>query len=162
MAKTKPQAEPKSFPLAILMYHTGKLLEDRLRTGFEGIGLHPSQGRVLHQLEREDGLEQRELASRMKVSAPTMSGILKRMEAKGLVERRSHPSDERVMCVFLTRTGRRKGKVARAVVAEVEQLLVSDLSRAQLRAAHSLLRHFRDQLGGVPPGPEPSIQSIIP
>ena len=148
--------------MAVLMQHAGKLLDDQLRVGFERIGLHPSQGRVLHLLERTGGLEQREIASMIMVSAPTVSGIIKRMDAEGLIERRSDTSDERVTRVSLTRKGRQKSKVVRTVVNEVERTLVAGLSRSQLRTAHRLLRLFRNNLGGGPPGPEPSVEAIIP
>lgn len=148
--------------MTILLQHTGKLLEDHLRIGFDGIGLHPSQGQVLHLLERGDGVSQGFLTSMMNVAPPTLSGILKRMEAAGLVDRQLDADDERVTRVFLTRKGRRKGAAARGVVDEIEEVLTSELTRAQLRSGHRLLRKLRDNLGGAPPGSEPPVESILP
>lgn len=162
MASLPKNPKPETFTLAVLMQHAGKLLEDRLRAGFDGIGLHLSQGRVLHLLGRRGSFEQQELAVMMRVSAPTVSGILKRMEAEGLVKRSPDAHDDRVTCVSLTRKGHQKGRAAEAVVNEVEQTLIAGLSQSQLRSAHSLLRQLRNNLGGEPPGHEPAVQKIIP
>jgi DNA-binding MarR family transcriptional regulator len=155
-------ASGPAFTLAILLQHTGRLLEDQLRRGFDELGLHAAQGQVLHLLEWGDGVSQRELTRMMKVAAPTVSGILTRMEVEGLVERRIDSADERITRVFLTRKGRRKGEGARACVQRVEQALITGLTRAQLRSAHRLLRRLRENLGGEPPGTEPTVQQILP
>jgi DNA-binding MarR family transcriptional regulator len=161
-ARPDDGASAPAFTLAILLQHTGRLLEDRLRRGFDDLGLHAAQGQVLHLLEWGDGVSQRELTRMMNVAAPTVSGILTRMEVKGLVERRIDAADERVTRVFLTRKGRGKGEAARASVQRVEQALIAGLSRAQLRSAHRLLRRLRENLGGEPPGAEPTVTQILP
>jgi DNA-binding MarR family transcriptional regulator len=160
-ARSDDEAGP-AFTLALLLQHTGKLLEDHLRRGFDALGLHPAQGHVLHLLEWGDGKSQRSLTRMMKVAAPTVSGILTRMEADGLVERRGDADDDRVTRVFLTRKGRNKGAAARAAVDRVERALVAGLSRTQLRSGHTLLRRLRDNLGGEPPGAEPTVEAILP
>ena len=161
MATKRTKGGP-AFTLAVLFQHAGKLLEDRMRRGFDGLGLHPAQGQVLHLLEWGEGVSQRSLSRMMNVAAPTVSGILKRMATDGLIERRLDADDERVTRVFLTRKGRRKSAASRAVIDEVERELTADLSRTQLRAAHRLLRHLRNNLGGAAPGPEPSVREILP
>lgn len=155
-------AELSAFTLTILMQHAGKLLDDHLRLAFKRIGLHPSQGHILHLLGRREGFSQSELTAMMKVAAPTVSGILNRMDAAGLIERRADSDDERVARVYLTRRGRRKVDAVRRVVDEAEHILIDGLTRAQLRSVHTILRKLRDNLGGGPPGPEPPVTSIIP
>ncbi len=169
-ARPSARARPRSdedqagpaFTLTILLQHTGKLLDDLLRRGFDDLGLHPAQGQVLHLLEWGDGVSQRSLTSMMNIAAPTVSGILKRMDEAGLIERRVDTEDERVVRVLLTRKGRRKGAAARALVDEVEQVLIAGLTRTQLRSSHRLLRKLRDNLGGSAPGSEPTVETIVP
>lgn len=98
----------------------------------------------------------------MKVSAPTISGIVKRMEADGLIERWSDAADERVSRIRLSRKGRAKARAARAIVDEVEDALIAGLTRSELRKAHQLLRQLRNNLDGNPPGPEPPVDEIVP
>jgi DNA-binding MarR family transcriptional regulator len=49
--------------------------------------------------------ETRDLASRMGVSRPTVSGVTDTLERRGLVERRLHPDDARRRTVALTGAG---------------------------------------------------------
>jgi DNA-binding MarR family transcriptional regulator len=51
--------------------------------------------------------ETRELAARMGVSRPTVSGVTDTLERRGLVERRDHADDARRRTVALTATGQR-------------------------------------------------------
>jgi DNA-binding MarR family transcriptional regulator len=51
--------------------------------------------------------ETRELAGRMGVSRPTVSGVTDTLERRGLVERRSHADDARRRTVALTAAGER-------------------------------------------------------
>jgi DNA-binding MarR family transcriptional regulator len=50
-------------------------------------------------------LEVREAADRMAVSRPTVSGVADTLERRGLIARRSHPSDARRRSLALTRAG---------------------------------------------------------
>ena len=107
-------------------------------------------------------MSQRILTRKMRIAAPTVSGVLNRMEAAGLIERRTDPGDQRITCVFLTRAGRARGRAARQVIDQVERQLIADLSDTQLRNAHSILRKLRNNLGGRPPGHELPVSQIIP
>jgi DNA-binding MarR family transcriptional regulator len=49
--------------------------------------------------------ETRDLALRMGVSRPTVSGVTDTLERRGLVERRTHPEDGRLRTVALTVAG---------------------------------------------------------
>jgi DNA-binding MarR family transcriptional regulator len=51
--------------------------------------------------------ETREVAERMGVSRPTVSGVTDTLERRGLVERRSHAGDGRLRTIALTAAGER-------------------------------------------------------
>ncbi len=141
-------------PLAVLLQHVGKLLDDRMRKAFKRIGLHSAQAHVLHVLASREGVNQRDLADQMMIAPPTMSGILSRMVKAEFVERRDDPEDERAVCVYLTRTGRSMCGKAEIAIATVEAELIEGFSATQLRSTHHLLRELRGNLGGYPPVPE--------
>ena len=65
----------------------------------------PPQWGVLSALLEEDGLTIGILSQRRAVDAPTMTGIVKRLEQVGLVERVHDREDRRVVRVFLTEEG---------------------------------------------------------
>lgn len=70
-------------------------------------------------LWEEDGVRVKDLSGRLRLDSGTMTPLLKRMEAKGLLERTRSTEDERVVLIRLTRKGknlkRRAAKVPAAV-----------------------------------------------
>jgi len=69
-------------------------------------GLTMSQARVLLHLLADDALTQSELARRMDVGTVTVGGLVDRLEARGLVERRTDETDRRAKRVCLTEKAR--------------------------------------------------------
>jgi DNA-binding MarR family transcriptional regulator len=85
------------------------------------------------------------LGELMQLDSGTLSPLLKRMEAAGLVRRARDPEDERRVLVSVTSAGRDRlgalGDVPRQIAAR------SGLSREQLRALHDTLRTVTERLG---------------
>jgi DNA-binding MarR family transcriptional regulator len=69
------------------------------------LDLAPAQALALHELEDGVPMSMRELAARMKCDPSNITGLIDRLEARGLVERRAHPSDRRVKYLALTGEG---------------------------------------------------------
>jgi DNA-binding MarR family transcriptional regulator len=69
------------------------------RAGFHG--LTRAQWVILFWLDRECGLTQKEMAERLEVEPITVARQIDRLEERGLVERRSDPSDRRVWRLHL-------------------------------------------------------------
>jgi DNA-binding MarR family transcriptional regulator len=69
------------------------------------LGLTPNDSRALGSLDPEAGRTMRSLADEWKCDASTATWIVDRLEAKGLAERTSHPTDRRVTLVVLTAAG---------------------------------------------------------
>jgi DNA-binding MarR family transcriptional regulator len=65
-------------------------------------GITPPQFEVLISLWTEDGLVLSELSKRLSRDGPTITGIIDRMEKKGLVRRERSITDRRVIMVFST------------------------------------------------------------
>ncbi len=68
-------------------------------------GLSPMQAHALRLLERPRPMS--ELAEALACDASNVTGIVDRLEARGLVERRGSPGDRRVKLLSLTEEGRR-------------------------------------------------------
>ncbi len=92
--------------------------------------LHPAQAGTLMQLDEEPGLPMHEIATRLACDNSNVTGIVDRLEARGLVTRRPGEQDRRVKYVVLTPLGREvreamNSKLARVPEA-VGQLSVED------------------------------------
>jgi DNA-binding MarR family transcriptional regulator len=76
--------------------------------------LSPAQCHVLHLLEPGHAVPMGELAGAMSCDASNVTGLVDRLEARGLIARQPSPADRRVKVLSLTAAGRR----VRAVMVE--------------------------------------------
>ncbi len=72
------------------------------RNSEAGLGLTPAEARTLSNVARIGPVRQSVLAERMGIEAMTLSACLDRLEAQGLVERATDPSDRRAKLVDTT------------------------------------------------------------
>ena len=78
--------------------------KQHVREVAEERGLSVAQVDVLRRL-RQGPSPMRRLADQMNCEASNLTGLVDRLEARGLVERQSYPDDRRVKCVALTESG---------------------------------------------------------
>ena len=79
-----------------------RLITTAMDKNLKSLGLTRSQLRVVLHLSRQDGLTQVSIADDLGMGKVAVGGLLDRLEAKGLVKRRPHPTDRRATCIFLT------------------------------------------------------------
>jgi MarR family transcriptional regulator, organic hydroperoxide resistance regulator len=73
----------------------------------QDVGLSPVQGMALLHLQADEPLTMSALAAALKCDNSNVTGIVDRLEAAGLVERRPAPHDRRVKTVAVTAHGAR-------------------------------------------------------
>jgi MarR family transcriptional regulator, organic hydroperoxide resistance regulator len=119
----------------------------------EPLGLTYPQYLVLLVLWERDGPAVKEIGARLHLDSGTLTPLLKRMEAAGLLRRERDAEDERQVRIRLTETGRS----LRAEAAEVQGALSCVLGEAEeaLAALRSGLTGLTSRLragGGAPQG----------
>jgi DNA-binding MarR family transcriptional regulator len=102
-------------------------------------GLHPGQEVLLMHLCDGGGLRHSELAEKLDVTAATVSRIVDRMEAGGLVRREGDGEDRRVSRVCLTPAGQRLIEPSEGVWAELERISFANLTADERRRLRRLL-----------------------
>ncbi len=108
-----------------------------LRASKPGCGSGASKREIILAIlsENEGGMRQNQLASAFRVSPSTLSEMLNRLEADGLIERRNDPADRRATLLTLTdEGGERVDRIrdqARRSFAEIFSAL-SDSEKRQL------------------------------
>jgi DNA-binding MarR family transcriptional regulator len=80
---------------------------ERLPSSWDELELSPVQCHVLHLIEPERPLPMRRLADTLGCDASNVTGLVDRLEARGLVERRPSADDRRVKAIHLTHSGSR-------------------------------------------------------
>jgi DNA-binding MarR family transcriptional regulator len=93
----------------------------------------PPQFGVLALLQEIDGVTIGTISQRRRVDAPTVTGIVKRLEQSGLVERRHDKVDRRVVKVYLTAEGRDIMKLLGVEVDNFDETLTRGISKAEQR-----------------------------
>jgi DNA-binding MarR family transcriptional regulator len=89
----------------------------------EPMGLTHPQYLVMLALWEEEPLRVSELARRISLEPATLSPLLKRLEAGGLVKRARDPHDERALAISLTPEGRRLRSRAEAIPPAIMERL---------------------------------------
>lgn len=91
----------------VALQHFGAQALERVEGELKTAGFPPLEWYdVLWALEREGPMRQRDLANHILVARYSLSRLVDRMEADGLVERRDCPDDLRGQEVHLTQAGR--------------------------------------------------------
>jgi MarR family transcriptional regulator, organic hydroperoxide resistance regulator len=135
-----------------------------LQVGFELVSAHfaaavaevdlaPAQARALHELALERPISMRELAERLKSDPSNVTGLIDRLEARGLVERRPHPSDRRIKGLALTAAGARLRARLFARLYSAPPAVASLAERDQ-RALRDVLQRVVSNSTGTPDTPD--------
>jgi DNA-binding MarR family transcriptional regulator len=72
----------------------------------EPLGLTRSQWGVIVYVGREPGIVQTKLAEKLEIGRMAVTGLIDRMELKGLVERKDDPDDRRTKRIYLSERAR--------------------------------------------------------
>jgi DNA-binding MarR family transcriptional regulator len=107
------------------------LLRKRFEQVARGSGLTRSQWQALAYLAQNEGINQSGLAELLDVEPITLSRILDRLEACGLIERHPDPSDRRVWILRLAPAARQKLIRARKLGEIARSEALTGLSEAE-------------------------------
>lgn len=108
------------------------------------LGLTYPQYVVMVTLWREDGLTVGQIGERVLLETNTVTPLLKRMEAAGLLRRTRGKTDERQVRVHLTDKGKALRVKARSIPNEVGLCFAHD--RAHIEKLTDEITHLRDTL----------------
>lgn len=107
------------------------------------------QWRVLKELSRGEGLPQVALAAAVDADPMTLSGILDRLQKRGLVRREQAPNDSRAKIVRLTSDGEALFRAAKVLGTELYQTAIEGMSPTELAVLAEGLVRMRNNLNGV-------------
>ena len=121
--------EQIGYLLKRLMHQFRHQVEERLRRSTDVSFAHLV---VLDQLQQEPGIAGARLARRLLVTAQTMTGLLRRLEADGAIERRPDPHNRRADRWYLLPAGMERLNSARCAGAPVMTQMLSQLSQKEV------------------------------
>jgi DNA-binding MarR family transcriptional regulator len=137
-------------PLGYLIHEVARLIKRRFEDEAKAHGITLAQWRALGQVATNDCITQREIADSMDADPMTVSGILDRLEKRGLIERYPDPSDSRAKLARLTPAGEELFQTARKVGLAMYENAIAGLSASERQALQTGLEKMRANLSGQP------------
>lgn len=137
---------PLDDQLCYAIYSAGMAIQRLYKPLLDALGLTYPQYLVLNVLWREDGQTVGGIAEQLALESSTLTPLLKRLEAAGLVRRTRNPDNERQVVIELTGGGRalqpQAGCLGEALLAASGQL------PERLGELNRNVRELRDALYG--------------
>jgi len=127
----------KSVPM--LLYRALDDVLPRFRALFARFGLTETQWRVLRVLWEREDIGLRELSRLTRIPAPSLVGVIDRLEERGWVERRRSRVDRRAIELALSSEGRHLERAVRGRVAAIYAEIDACLTPSQWNTLRSLL-----------------------
>lgn len=143
-------------PVGYLVHEVARLMKRRFEDEARLHDITLPQWRTLSQIAVNDAVTQAQLAANVDVDPMTMSGILNRLEKRGLIDRFPDPADSRAKLARLTAEGEALFEMARTVGATMYEAALEGVSQADKDVVIAVLSRMRDNLTGQSAEKEPA------
>lgn len=110
-----------------LLMASQALFQRKVMARLADCGLTAGQPKVLDYLGLHNGSVQKAIAAGCQIEPATLTGILNRMEEKGLIYRQMENGDRRSLHVYLTEEGKQKQQLVRQVLEDLTQELLEGM-----------------------------------
>ena len=108
--------------------------------------IHPGQCGMLWGLSQNDGLSQKELASKMGITPPSITVMIRKMEAEDLIEKHQDEKDQRITRIYITEKGRKIAENMDDALHQMEKEAFANMSEQEIMLLHRLLLQMKENL----------------
>jgi MarR family transcriptional regulator, organic hydroperoxide resistance regulator len=116
--------------------------------------MNPTRLGILLALADEDGLIMSRLGQKLFLEKSTMTGVIDKMEADGLVQRKSDENDRRALRIYLTPAAKRLNEVIFKIIDEAYGNLSVDLTAEEIATAVKVTQRVGQAAHDQVPGNE--------
>jgi len=146
-AATYPDASASATECAMNLARTGDLVLGRVALALQPLDVSPAGGLVLGILKDAGRpCPPNYISERLIVSRATVTGVLDTLVKRGLVRREPHPTDRRMVLVYLTKAGSRMADMVRRTVHRGEADWMGSLSEPERARLTELLGKLQRHL----------------
>jgi DNA-binding MarR family transcriptional regulator len=132
--------------IGFVLHDVARLMRKRFEQRARQSGLTRSQWQVLSKLSHNEGIHQKGLADLLEIESITLVRLLDKMEQRGLIERRSHPTDRRMTLLFLTPEAHPLLLLMRKLGEQTRQEAMAGFSEQEHEQLQQLLDRMRQNL----------------
>jgi MarR family transcriptional regulator, organic hydroperoxide resistance regulator len=123
------------YRIKLLSQFLGRNFQEQL----EPLGVTPFHWVVLCCLWSEDGLATSAIGEKLQQVGGTLTGVLDRMEERGLIRRQRDMSDRRMVRIWLTDTGKKLKTVLPPTALDLQERVLADFSNSEREQFSQLL-----------------------
>lgn len=110
------------------------------------LNVHPGQCGMLWTLARNDGLSQKELAKKMGITPPSITVMIRKLEAEELIIKRQDKKDQRITRIYITEEGRKVAEHMNAVLEQMEKETFANMNEQEIMLLRRLLIQMKENL----------------
>lgn len=149
---TTTQHNQSELTLGFMMGTTYRKLSALFQNGLKEYDITPEQWSVLFQVDRTEGLIQKDIAKRSGKDKPTTTRILDHLEGKGLVYKRTGENDRRSFKVYITEKGRALIKETFPIEDQVTDEIMNCISSDEYELLMGLLLRINNHIDQINDG----------
>lgn len=143
-----------SFSTGFLAWQFSQAMAGRLEKELRTLDLTLAQHNALQHVRHEPGTSSAAAARRAGITAQSMGAAINGLAERGLMERRPHPTNRRVLCLYITDDGRRMAERSARIVHRMNDEVLAVLSPEERATTHDVLRRLVEHVNpGVLPPP---------
>lgn len=113
---------------------------------FRDMKMHPGQGGLLWVLSNKEGLSQKEIAEKLGVKPPSITVMIKKLEAEGYITKKQDEKDQRVTRICITPEGEKTAAYMGEVLDILAKEAFANMSDEEVMLLRRLLLQMRDNL----------------
>lgn len=110
------------------------------------INIHPGQCGLLLALKHNNGLPQKKLAEKLGVKPPSITVMLKKMEAEGYIIKKQDEKDQRITRIFITPEGEEIADQTKEMLDILGKEAFAGIKEEELMLLRRLLLQMKDNL----------------
>lgn len=118
----------------------------RAKSKYQEFDLNRSQASILFTLHQHSAMSQKELASSLNMTPPSITSAIQKMEREGYITRKPDEADQRIMRLALTEKGESCIQNVKKVAAEMSSLIFRGMSPEEIMLFRRLLMQINDNL----------------
>lgn len=119
---------------------------NREKSKYQEFDLNRSQASILFTLHRRSSMSQKELASSLNMTPPSITSAIQKMEREGYITRKPDEADQRIMRLALTEKGESCIQNVKQVAEEMSSLIFRGMSPEEIMLFRRLLMQINDNL----------------
>lgn len=131
---------------------TYRKLSALFQNGLKEYDITPEQWSVLFQIDRSEGLIQKEIAKRSGKDKPTTTRILDHLEGKGLIYKKTGENDRRSFKVYITDKGKALIKETVPIEDQVTEEIKTCISSEEYELLMGLLIRINNHIEQITDG----------